>query len=78
MLTINQKIKYFEEYLINNSNCMKDELHLYFFELENGNLEFLEKLHSEIEIQNKVDLLVSKMVMHEDEDGLFNIIENYI
>lgn len=52
--------------------------YIYIFELENGNLEFLEKLHSEIEIQNKVDLLVSKMVMHEDEDGLFNIIENYI
>ena len=76
MLTIKEKIKFFREYLINNSNYMKEELYLYFFEYENGSLKFLEKLDSDIEIQNKVDLLVSKMIMHEDDDELFNI-NNY-
>lgn len=78
MLTIKQKVKYFEEYLLDNSDWMKDELYLYFFELENGNFEFLEHLNSKTEIENKINLLVSKMAMHEHEDSLFNIIESYI
>lgn len=78
MLTIKQKIKYFEEYLLDNSNWMKEELYLYFFELENGNFKFLEHLNSKTEIENKINFLISKMAMHEHEDSLFNIIESYI
>lgn len=56
---------------------MKDEIYLYFFELENSSFDFLEKLNLEEEIKNKIDFLVSKMMKHQHEDGLFNIIENY-
>ena len=79
MLTLEQKIAYFQKYLLDNSNecCMKDEIYLYFFELENSSFDFLEKLNFEEEIKNKIDFLVSKMMKHEHEDGLFNIIENY-
>jgi len=82
MLDLDEKISYFEQCLQNtNTNYydkMKEEIHLYFFEMENGTFDFLESLHTQLEIENKVNFLVSKMVMHEHEDGLHNIIENYI
>lgn len=80
MLTIEEKIKYFEKYLfdINHNNCMMDELHLYFFELQNGSFNFLNQLESYADIENKVKFIVSKMFMHDHEDGLSNIIENYL
>jgi len=78
MLTLEQKIEYFKEYLLDESDCMKDELHLYFFELENGKFDFLNKLNSHTAIEDKIRFITSKMFMHEHEDGLFNIIENYL
>ncbi len=82
MLSFEEKIAYFEHCLENQNrnyhDTMKDEIYLYFFELENGNFDFLNTLKTQDEIRNKVDFLVSKMVMHEHEDGLYNIIENYI
>jgi len=52
---------------------MKDELYFYFFQNENS-LEFLNKLSTCDKIINKIDYLISKMIIHEDEDNLFNII----
>lgn len=78
MLTIEQKIEYFEKCLLDKSDCMKDELYLYFFELENGKFDFLHKLNSHADIEDKIRFITSKMFMHEQEDGLFNIIENYL
>ena len=82
MLSFEEKIAYFEHCLENQNrsyhDSMKDEIYLYFFELENGSFNFLNSLITQDEISNKVDFLVSKMVMHEHEDGLYNIIENYI
>ena len=57
---------------------MKNEIFEYYFELENGNFQFLEKHHSNEEIKNKIDLVIHKMIMHEHEDELWNIIEEYI
>ena len=47
MLTLEQKIVYFQKHLLDNSIecCMKDEIYLYFFELENSDFNFLEKLN---------------------------------
>jgi hypothetical protein len=78
MLTLEQKINYFENGLLCENDYMKDELHLYFFELQNSNFNFLNKLHSYYEIEEKIRLIVSKMYLHEHEDGLENIIENYL
>ncbi len=82
MLNIETKIKYFQEYLLDTDASyhaqMKEEIYLYFFELENGNFSFLDSLKTKSDIEHKVDFLVSKMIMHEHEDGLYTIIENYI
>lgn len=80
MLTLEQKIEYLKKNLLDEqqSSCMKDELYLYFFELENGRFDFLNNLNSHTDIENKIKLVASKMFMHEHEDGLFNIIENYL
>ncbi|MBN2892745.1 MAG: hypothetical protein JXL97_12830 [Bacteroidales bacterium] len=57
---------------------MANELHLYFFELENGKFDFLNELNSTHEIENRIDYIVRMMLKHDHEDGLYNIIENYI
>jgi hypothetical protein len=78
MLTLEKKIEYFKKYLLLESDCMKDELYLYFFELENGQFDFLNNLNTYADIENKTKFIISKMFMHEHEDGLFDIIENYL
>lgn len=81
MLDRKDKIIIFEEYLNikNNSYAdkMKDEIYEYFFINENG-LECLDYKSTEIEIISFTDLLITNMIMHEDEGGLHNIIENYL
>lgn len=83
MLSIENKIAFLKEYLlIKNDNYgdeMKEELHLNYFELGNEiDFMFLDKLNSKKEIENKIELLVSKMILHEHEDALTNIVANYI
>jgi hypothetical protein len=78
MLTLNKKIDYFEQYLLNCNGFMEEELHIYFFELENGSFDFLNQLNSKPEIEDKIDYLVRMMLKHDHEDGLHNIIENYL
>lgn len=56
---------------------MKVQLSFHFFDLEKDK-SFLDHLNSEDEIRDKIDFLVSKMILHEHEDGLNSIIENYI
>ncbi|MGB0999195.1 MAG: hypothetical protein ACPGVE_02540 [Flavobacteriales bacterium] len=81
MLSLNNKIKHFKDYIsIKNENygdMMKDEIYFYFFENEN-NLDFLNNLESENDIENKVEFLVSKMILNEHQEGLGYIIENYV
>lgn len=78
MLTFEEKIKYFEKCLQDSDDYLMDELHLYFFELENGSFDFLHTLNFYTDIEDKIRFIISKMIMHEHEDGLFNIIENYL
>ncbi|MBK9330958.1 MAG: hypothetical protein IPM96_00805 [Ignavibacteria bacterium] len=86
MIGIETKISIFKNYLLlrNGSygDVMKDEIYSYFFEIEeediSSNYHFLQHLNSSEEIENKVDFLVSKMIMHEHEDGIRNIIESYV
>lgn len=81
MLNKEEKINIFKIYLdtknTSYSDVMKNELYFYFFENENS-LDFLNILLSKNDIINKVDTLITKMIMHEHEDGLDNIIINYL
>ena len=76
MLTTEEKIKLFEKHLtIKNDSygdAMKSEIYYAFFEDE-WNFKFLQFLNTEDEIKNKIDLVVSKMILHEHEEGFQNI-----
>jgi hypothetical protein len=56
---------------------MRDEIKGYYAENKNG-LSFLDKLQTEEEIENKVNFVVSKIILLEHQDSLQNIIANYI
>jgi hypothetical protein len=81
MLSLENKIEFLEQYLeIKNDSYndqMKEEIYFHLFENRNE-FEFLNKLKSKEEIENKIDFLISKMIMHEHEEGLEIIIDNYI
>ena len=79
MLNLEDKIQYFGDYIAlkneNYGDLMKDEIYFHFFENENS-LDFLDTLESEKDIENKVEFIVSKMIMNEHQDSLTNIISN--
>lgn len=81
MLSRKKKIQILRAYLCLTNDSygdkMREELFFYFFEL-NIDTSFLDALSTEEEIKIKVDLLVSKMILHEHQDGLKNIIESYL
>lgn len=78
MLDLNQKIKIFEELLeLDNSNYA-EEMYIYFFTLEQGDFDFLNKLANLEEIDKRVKFVLAKIAKHEHEDCIPNIIENYI
>ena len=82
MLTENEKVSILKDKLLHQSNnysdVMKTEIYSYFFDLENGNIaEFLNKFSTKENIESHIDFLVSKMILHENEEGLFSIIEEY-
>ncbi len=81
MLNYDQKIKFLSDYLCLKSDSygdkMKDEIYSYYFDLENE-IAFLDDINTEEEIKQKVDLTVSKMILHEHEDGLESIIQQYL
>lgn len=76
MLNLEEKIKIFKTYLeadkIGYGNEMKNEIYFCFFENE-WDFTFLNKLNSKEEIINKIELVVSRMILHEHEDELENI-----
>ena len=55
---------------------MKDEIYFHFFVNEND-LSFLNDYKSFDEIEEKVNFLISKMIMLEDKEGLSEIIHHY-
>jgi hypothetical protein len=80
MLSFDDKIKLFQNTLeIKNGNYaddIKDEIFFYFFENERS-FHFLNLLKSEDDIIKKVDFLVSKIIMHEHQEGINTLIEQY-
>lgn len=81
MLTLENKIQCFKNYLeIKNDNYgdfMKDEIYFQFFENEND-FSFLNDLKKEKDIELKIEFLVSKMILNEDQDSLTEILFHYI
>lgn len=81
MLNFGEKYAIFKNYLLieedNYGDVMKLEIYNYLIENE-SKCEFLNSIGSKQEIEQKVESIVSKMIMHEHEDGLDNIIEFYL
>ncbi len=77
MLSFEDKVNVFKSYLEkeneNYSDIMKNEIYFYFFENE-SDLKFLNVFKSKLDIENKVEQVVSRMVLHEHEDELKKII----
>ena len=61
MLKIDEKIRIFEELLESQDYIYAEEMYIYFFTLEQGSFNFLEKLNSIEEIKNKVDFVLAKI-----------------
>jgi len=84
VLTLEEKQLYFKEYLLFQNGSYADEvkesIYDYFFEDEIGlsNFQFLDKLNNTNEIKNKVELIVSKIILHEDDDYFENLLYEYI
>lgn len=55
---------------------MKDEIYFHFF-VNDNDLTFLNDYKSFDEIEEKVNFLISKMIMLEDKEGLSEIIHHY-
>ncbi|KOY85772.1 hypothetical protein AD998_06035 [bacterium 336/3] len=81
MLSYEQKVAFLENYLLTKndsySDSIKEDIYFYFFERE-VSPDFLNQLNSEKEIEQKIDLVVSKTILHEHEDGLEDIIQHYL
>ena len=77
MLNLEQKIEYFKNCLENKNDnyadIMKNEIYFYFFENER-NFNFLNNLNLKEEIENKIEFVVSNMILNEHQDGIENII----
>lgn len=82
MLSFSNKISILENYLLqlndNYADSFKTDIALFLgaFETQNSNLNFLNNLSSEIEIENWVNNLTSKIVLkfNEDEEQLSDFI----
>jgi hypothetical protein len=81
MLSFEEKIQYFENLLLFKNggygDLMKDEIHFYFFENQQ-HFNFLKKINSHKELEDKVEFIIGKMILHEHEEGLRTIIEEYL
>lgn len=55
---------------------MKDEIYFHFF-VNKNDLTFLNEYNNFDEIEEKVNFLISKMIMLEDKEGLSEIIHHY-
>lgn len=86
MLDIHEKIDCFEKILLikvdDYRTMIQEEIHFYFFAIigegsDIENFSFLNILENAEEIQAKIDLIVSKIVMHEHHAGIEDLIVEY-
>lgn len=76
MLSFEEKIEIFKTLLEEEwggyGDKMKDDIYFSFFENE-WDFKFLHCLNTKKDIANKIELVVNKMIRHEHEEGLENI-----
>ena len=82
MLSLNQKSEHLEFYLNQKNNnyadLIKEEIVFLFFDSAKYDLSFLKNLHTKADIEKRIDFIVSKSILHEHEDGIQQIIEEYL
>lgn len=82
MLSQNQKIEYLKHYLsLKNGNygdTIKTDIYFELFDLQNFSFDFLIKLKTKKEIENKIEFIVSKLILNEHQDGFKNILHEYL
>jgi len=87
MLTIREKIVYFEQRLLFENkdyrDIIKEEIYNYFFIYlgDSSNIEnfsFLDEIKSKEKIDDKLNFIISKIIMHEHQAGIEDLINEYI
>ncbi len=84
MLSLKEKVNYLEEQLNtigdNYADSLKTDISIFIDDFNEVNplLQFLNHLSSEVEITAWINKLTSRIVMKEHEDGLNEIIFDYI
>ena len=83
MLTLEEKILVLENILEetpnNYADSFKTDISIFFSEFTSANAKFsfLEKFEDESSIRNWVDKLTSRIVMHEEDDLVLELITDY-
>lgn len=87
MLELYEKIEFFKKELLTRNNSYadykKDEIHDYFFQELEGysnidDFSFLKLLATEEDIISQIELIISKIIMHENHSGLEELILEYL
>jgi hypothetical protein len=78
-----EKINYFEKLLLeeagNYADEIRSEIHFRFFESEdNPEFKFLDGIETPEAISKKLDFVVSKLIMHEDDDSFEELLWEYL
>lgn len=81
-MLIEEKILYLKEYLLQENNnygdIVKSELYQDFFEYNIHKFNFLDNLKTKEEIKSKIEFIISKFILHEEEDTLNEILNEYL
>ena len=82
MLSPNQKLEHLEFYLKQKNgsyaDVIKEEITFLFFDTQNYELTFLNNLYTTADIEKKIEFIVSKIILHEHEDAIEQIIGAYL
>lgn len=86
MLTLQEKQLYLKNYLLikngSYADDIKDSIYEYYFECEEENellsFPFLGNFDNTKDIENKIEFVVSKIILHEDDDCFENLLHEYI
>ncbi|WP_369177182.1 hypothetical protein [Candidatus Thiodubiliella endoseptemdiera] len=79
MLSFDKKLSIFSSVLNQDEKSYADSFNgLIFMYSKNGDYDFLHKLSSKQDIINWIERLKSRIVMHEDEAEMEDIIDDYI
>lgn len=78
-----EKTKFFESLLLEENGSYADEIreqiYFYFFESENDpEFKFLDKMDNAETISKKLDFVVSKIILHEDDERVEDLIWEYL